>query len=468
MHPKSFSTTNNFEYQFMPNEKIITINSTCLKNKTYYKGRESFFKNNGLFDSFHPKLDIEYEPSLIKSDLANLRMLLIEVTDGCNLACEYCGYGKLYSNYDKRSNKKIDFDNIKILIDYLYDLWVSPLNVSFNNTITIAFYGGEPLLSFDIIKKTIEYIENLKLENVNFQYNMTSNGVLLDKYMDFLMEKDFYLLLSLDGNKTNNSYRINKNGKESFDIVIKNIKKIKDKYPEYFEEKVNFNSVLHNRNNEDAIISFLRNEFGKVPRISALNTNGIDKSKIDDFNKLFKNRDFVNINKGDNTIDSALLGISTDYFQLNSFYDAFLSNSFNSYADLFSNESDKSYIPTGTCSPFNRKLFLTVNGKILPCERVGQTEPLGVIRDGVVIIDFDNISKSYSKKYSQVINQCRNCINWKNCSYCVFYIKERNGKLVCDRLNSDNLTSSYLSNIFSLLEEKPLLFKELIKRTFKY
>ena len=47
---------------------------------------------------------------------------------------------------------------------------------------------------------------------------MTTNGILLNKHMDFLKEKDIRLSISLDGGKVNNSYRITKTKKNSFDI----------------------------------------------------------------------------------------------------------------------------------------------------------------------------------------------------------------------------------------------------------
>lgn len=49
-----------------------------------------------------------------------------------------------------------------------------------------------------------------KVGGVNFQYNMTTNGVLLHKHIDYLVENGFRLLISLDGDKINHSYRINK------------------------------------------------------------------------------------------------------------------------------------------------------------------------------------------------------------------------------------------------------------------
>lgn len=65
------------------------------------------------------------------------------------------------------------------------------------------------------------------MNNIIFQYNMTTNAMLLDRYMDYLKEKQVHLLISIDGNKENHSYRITKTGKNSFDTVYSNILKLK-------------------------------------------------------------------------------------------------------------------------------------------------------------------------------------------------------------------------------------------------
>jgi uncharacterized protein len=72
---------------------------------------------------------------------------------------------------------------------------------------------------------------------------MTTNGMLLDKNMDFLVSNDFSLLISLDGDEFNNSYRVNKSGQNSYSHIIENIDKLKSMYPEYFNKRVNFNAV---------------------------------------------------------------------------------------------------------------------------------------------------------------------------------------------------------------------------------
>lgn len=61
----------------------------------------------------------------IEQNLINLRQLVFEVTDSCNLRCKYCGYADLYEGYDKRENKKLPFYKAKLIIDYLFhNYWI--------------------------------------------------------------------------------------------------------------------------------------------------------------------------------------------------------------------------------------------------------------------------------------------------------------------------------------------------------
>ena len=188
-----------------------------------------------------------------KIKLANLRQLLFEVTDGCNLKCHYCGYGELYNNYDKRTSSKLSFEKVKMTVDYMVELWKSPYNTSYNNVVDISFYGGEPLLNMDLIKKTISYLEENRIEGLDFTYRMTTNAFFLDLYMDFLVEKGFNLLISLDGNEYHDSYRLTKGGKSSFKKVYRNASLLKERYPYFFEEHVEFNAVLHDRNDYEEL-----------------------------------------------------------------------------------------------------------------------------------------------------------------------------------------------------------------------
>ena len=123
------------------------------------------------------------------SNLVNLKQLTLEVTDACNLQCKYCSYGDLYLGYDKRETKYMSLEQGKALIDYLSDIWRTHLSKSARQRTYISFYGGEPLMNMDFISSMVAYIEQIDVPR-NIIFSMTTNAMLLDRYMDYLREKN--------------------------------------------------------------------------------------------------------------------------------------------------------------------------------------------------------------------------------------------------------------------------------------
>lgn len=225
-------TVNGFYYIYIPSQRTFhLLPPECLPywtgekilDNSYESKKVRYFKEL-CKEPEEERFVTEYSPIKLRKNLANLNHLLIEITDKCNLSCKYCGYGDMYGNYDKRENKNNTFQNIKTLIDFLYKSWSSNDNLSFNNIRYIGFYGGEPLVNFSLIKETIDYLEALsELSELKFEYSMTTNGMLLHKYMEYIADKKIHLLISLDGNEYNDSYRVMKNGQPSFSQVISNV-----------------------------------------------------------------------------------------------------------------------------------------------------------------------------------------------------------------------------------------------------
>lgn len=457
------------KYLYSKKYKTFSLNpawqqasDTNLKNAEF-KGLIGYNQNDSV------EFVTNYEPDKIKANLANLNQLLIEVTDGCNLQCKYCGYGNLYENHDKRSSKKQQFSNVKLLIDNLKELWCSKYNISYNKDITIGFYGGEPLLNIPLIKEIIAYLESFTDIPVHFSYTMTTNSLLLDRYMDFLAEKEFRLLLSLDGDELGSSYRVDKQGKGSFKRVFSNIKLLQDTYPEYFDKYVNFNAVLHDRNSIESIYNFIKQNFGKVPKISELNTNGLSKEGEKELLHMFKDR-FKSYNEASTTF-KVLKEVQSENSAAISFH-AFIrdysGNYYNSYLDLFDTDEHR-LIPTGTCRPFEKKIYLTVNGKILPCEKIGQEHVLGKIENGVLTLDYEQVGAYYKDLYEKVIRNCKSCLSQKSCGQCIFLLKERNereskeGKFICPSYIGEKAADAYFTRFLTYAEEHPDMYEEIMK-----
>lgn len=366
--------------------------------------------------------DLEY-------NLMNLKHLIFEVTDACNLRCKYCGYADLYEGYDQRENLKFPFHKAKLMIDYLHKYWEKKYCTDINDPITIGFYGGEPLLNVPFIKQVIDYIESLQHTGKTFHYNMTTNAILLDKYMDFLAEKEFRLLISLDGDEKGQSYRVDAKGENSFTKVIANIELLRSKYPSYFEQFVMFNSVLHNKNEVESIFYFIKNKFRKEPLISPLNNSGIRKDKVDEFYKTYQNMT-ASIQKATNceALKKELFIKGPETSMLLNYIHSQTGNVFTCYNELLLGKENFNYSPTGTCIPFSKKMFVTVKGRILQCERIDHEFALGKVTDEKVELDLEQAAQQHNEYVFRYINQCKTCAIRKMCHQCVYQIDDIHSK----------------------------------------
>ena len=363
--------------------------------------------------------------------LSNIPQITFEITDACNLKCEYCGYGKFYSDYDERNSTRLSPRRAKALLDYLSNLWQSELNVAYCQNVYISFYGGEPLMNVPFIKELISHVEGLDCPSRSFTFNMTTNGILLDRHMDYLVEKNVQLLISLDGSRYNTSYRVDHQGINAFDRIVHNVDLLRERYPDYFEKSVNFNAVLHNRNSVESIYRFFQKRYAKVPSIGELNTSGIRPEMREEFNQtyqsstesLMKSEHYSELERG-MFLKSPTYHSATLYLMQHSEY------VYRDYNELLfgrPKQDEEFAIPTGTCLPFSKKLFVTVNGKILPCERIGHQFSLGSVDDSEVHLDFEAIADRYNGYYRKMKPQCTACHNRVACSQCVFHLENIDG-----------------------------------------
>ena len=436
------------------------------KDVEYYYRKYLFLREHGYFGrvDFDREFCLDLDPDRIHSALANTKQVIFEVTDACNLRCAYCGYGKFYKDYDKRENKKLDLRVAKCLLEFLEKQWNSDANVSIDNRIAIGFYGGEPLLNFSFIRDIIDHVEHLNIPNHRFVYTMTTNALLLDKYMDFLYDHQFELLISLDGNRRNNSYRVLPDGSEAYDLIMKNVFALKKRYPDYFREKVNFNAVFHNRSSLFDIYQFFKKKFDKTPMIFELNTAGIDPSRLGEFWNTFASiqEDLQKVNNPQPMIEDMFVDLP-GIGSLSKFIHQYTDCSFSDYNDVMATEDEPVRFPTGTCIPFSRKIFLTVNNKILPCEKVGQQHAMGYVTPEKVKIDIDPIAAIYNGYYRKISKLCRHCYLADDCGKCMLHLDMAGDAPECDHFTTIDERRIRFSAHLSYLEDHPRTYSRIIK-----
>jgi sulfatase maturation enzyme AslB (radical SAM superfamily) len=179
------------------------------------------------------RCDGKIEP--VEEFIANHRRLLtLELTHQCNLACVYCAFGEYYDQKRNSDVESMSFDTAKQAVAHF--LSHKPKEAG------IGFYGGEPLLEFDLIKKIVLYAESFaQVNDMDIRFSMTTNGTLLtDERIHFLVQHNFSVMVSLDGDKeSHDRYRVFKNNtshepkKCSFDVIIKNMERFVELYPDY-------------------------------------------------------------------------------------------------------------------------------------------------------------------------------------------------------------------------------------------
>jgi len=458
-----FANKLDFKYVMLSHPLLATYlldndTRTDAKNEedVYYRQKAEYLqsklpKNNHLYSG-------RIQPEQIEEAFLNLNQIVFEVTDSCNLNCSYCGYGDLYGNYDRRENKSLNIEEVAPLFSFLDNLQQRKRNKSIDNSIYISFYGGEPLMNMDFVKEMVSFTRSRKQDEHKYVFSMTTNAILLHQYMDYLAEHSFRLLISLDGNEESNSYRKTKSGKSSFDTITKNIDLLQSKHPEYFKESVNFNAVLHNNNSVEEIYNYIQTHYGKTPRIAELNHSGILPEKKEEFDRMYRNREESLYQSEQYTkLEQKLFTFAPSYYNATNFLHTYNLGVVKTYNDFFDNNKQQRFIPTGTCMPFSKKIFITVNGKLLPCERIGHQYALGQISKTGVEIDFENIASKFNTYYDKLARQCSKCYQLGACFQCIFTIDTIDDeKPVCSGFMDKNTFADFLAANVSFFESRPL------------
>lgn len=281
--------------------------------------------------------------------------------------------------------------------------------------------------------------------------------------MDFLVDNNFYLLISLDGDEKNNVYRTYPNGKKAYKEIYINSVALKNKYPDYFENQVNFSAVLHNKNSVLEIYQFFKENFGKKPQIAELSPSGINPKFIDEFNQTYKNYfEGFEDEKKCSEIEKDIFAshpLVTSTRETIFRYSGYV---FRKFSDLLSLQEFK-YMPTGTCMPFSRRIYVTAKGKILPCERIGHQYALGHLYRDKVEINFQRIAEMYNKYLGKLKNKCNLCYKIDGCSRCIFYLDLEKDNPSCDAFTDHRRFASEFSLAMSYLEKNPTSYARIMK-----
>lgn len=431
----------------------------------YYLKKYVYLKEHGFFAN--PKL-VDFtmlEESMVRDSIVDTQQIVFETTDSCNLNCTYCALGELYEGFDERNSKKINTHYAINLLKYIFSLKPK----SKNKIMYISFYGGEPLLNIHFIKQIVEVASQLNVEKeMELMFTMTTNATLIHKYIDFLVCNDFRLLISLDGNEDNHSYRVfEKNEKNSFSKVVENMDMIQRDYPNYFSNNINFNAVLHNRNSVKDIYEFIYIRYNKVPRIAELNFRDIKVSNKDILERMFHSKrksEAEYIKEESDLARMAREGLSS-YKDLTNLLKYGSVNFYISNINTLLRTSEE-HLPTNTCIPFSKKIFMTTRNKLLPCEKISYQYSMGKVNENIEI-DIPKLTLQYNNYYHHYKKFCQTCYAYRFCGTCLFHqenIENVDSKeFLCSNFCDQEAFKNILYQTFSFLEKHPTNFSEILE-----
>lgn len=369
---------------------------------------ESFLEL-GYLSSKHPS-KIQHTATALVPLLLNrcVDKITLQLTQDCNFRCKYCIYSE-EKNLKQRSHAKrsMSLETAQKAIRFYRDHAVD------SNLYNVGLYGGEPLLQWDLLQAVVLFAEK-ELTGKLLTFSLTTNASLMTEPMAaFLEEHNVGVLISFDGVKpVNDKNRVFRDGKGTSDMVLKNIRMIKERHPRLFE-KLRINSVI-DPEIEIPLFGKYPCELESIPVSSFTATieesndqevaiplelsNAIETESFHAFLEKF----------GQYSLPISPYG----YGQVENIYEHMKSmKSTNGIQNIMA--------PSGPCVPGKGRLFVSVDGHLYPCERVNET-PAYCIGDLDSGFDYE-VAKRLLNVGTITEAECKNCWAIRHCSLCGKY-----------------------------------------------
>ena len=175
-------------------------------------------KNAGTL--FSPDVFEPMAGELKKKTAGVVKALCLHVAHTCNLNCSYC-----FASQGKYHGERalMSYEVGKRALDFLVE------NSGSRRNLEVDFFGGEPLMNFDVVKKLVAYARGIEKEKgKNFRFTLTTNGMLIDDdVIDFCNRECSNVVLSLDGRKEiHDRFRVDYAGNGSFDRIVPKFKRL--------------------------------------------------------------------------------------------------------------------------------------------------------------------------------------------------------------------------------------------------
>ena len=336
-----------------------------------------------------------------------MEQVALQVTQNCNLRCEYCVYSGKYNNRT-HSNRRMDLSVALSAVDFLME------HSYLSDRVVIGFYGGEPLLEIELIHKVVEYVK-AKYSTKAVRLAIKTNATLLtEEVAEYFDQNHFIVMVSLDGPKDlHNKHRCFIDGHGSFDLVIRNLENIQKNHPDLYAT-MSTNTVLSPDIDFKSVEDFLikDNIIGKLnSKVSLLSDTGLDeKIKFDEKTAAYQQAGEV----------AQMLGMIgevevPEQYLIMGDYQTTLKETYDGLT--IGNYKVKSAAPSGPCIVGTSRSFCDVNGRLFPCEKVNESKEMCI---GNIFEGFDIEAVRRILNIAQTTEaECKKCWAFPFCTACV-------------------------------------------------
>lgn len=379
--------------------------------------------------------------------------LVLVLTEDCNLRCTYCYYSGAYPLSRNRTSQQLSVENGKKALDMFFAQAAPKIAKNPMRKLAINFYGGEPMMAQRTLRELTLYARaNAPAELV---FAVTTNGTLLrGDIVDFLVENNFYILVSLDGGpEDHDRNRVYPNGGGTFDRIAANMREFTARYPEF--RRIHHISVFDWGTDLLRVNQFHEENADWLPPLQmASQANERDTTYYDQFSPEDRER-FGQAHRALEQIylDARLSGQPVPTF-------ARLYFEMRIVGALLRRRMGNAAFPmlpfTATCVPAS-KLAVRTDGTLDICERINGTTPIGHLDRG---LDFDRIEQVMKQYNEQVCRGCWACPISKLCGHCFASCNTETGFAKGDCRNTIEGIRGTLSAIYKILEVEPEAFTD--------
>ena len=344
----------------------------------------------------------KFKPFVPFRELPNLDSFIINVTEQCNLRCSYCCYSGSYENARTHGTKSITEEGVPALIKFIDDHAAKkPINIS--------FYGGEPMLHYELMQHIVMQSEKHWGNDVIFY--VATNGTLLDnERIDWLVSHHVMIAISIDGTKTfHDRHRRSQVGDGSFDKASAALAYLKQQYPEYIKEHVLLLTTVMSFKDLVAIAEAWHQDpvlHDIAPTtISALAPNFREGVAKREWAEVLENHEQL-LNLYDN---------HREWIFLKAYFNECVMNWVKCPIMDVGEE-----VPLSTCIPLTDKIFIDSYGKLHVCEKFSNQYSVGNMRNG---IDWERANELALTYYDRRKERCKECPAIRMCSLCLTSIE---------------------------------------------